>query len=96
MFLRNSIGSYPKGISPYGVLDMAVNVEEWTSTLGKDYPYDPNDGREDLATADHRVVRGGSYFKNPSVRSASRYRVLPDAVLPGSLGFRVVVSSPGF
>jgi formylglycine-generating enzyme required for sulfatase activity len=26
------VGSYPQGASPYGALDMAGNVEEWTST----------------------------------------------------------------
>jgi formylglycine-generating enzyme required for sulfatase activity len=24
------VGSYPAGASPYGVLDLAGNVEEWT------------------------------------------------------------------
>ena len=36
----------PQGDSPYGVADMAGNVQEWVSSLYRPYPYDPEDGRE--------------------------------------------------
>jgi formylglycine-generating enzyme required for sulfatase activity len=57
--------------SPYGVLDMSGNVWEWTRSVGgKDiepefrYPYQPNDGRENLNASDaiNRVLRGGGFF----------------------------------
>jgi len=38
----------PAGDSPYGVAGMAGNVQQWTSTLYGAYPYDPEDGREEL------------------------------------------------
>ena len=91
------VGSYPAGASPYGVLDMAGNVREWTRSLwGFTYPYQPDDGREDLdAPSDTgRVVRGGSFF-TPSVRFASaahRDYLMPDAHSFHG-GFRVAVSS---
>ncbi len=96
------VGQYPKGKSPYGVLDLAGNVWEWTSTIwGKNsdkpdfaYPYDPNDGREDRDRTDvRRLLRGGSwYFVARHVRSAFR-----DGNDPGvrfvDLGFRL--AAPG-
>jgi formylglycine-generating enzyme required for sulfatase activity len=36
----------PNGDSPYGIAEMAGDVQEWTSSLFGSYPYDPNDGRE--------------------------------------------------
>jgi formylglycine-generating enzyme required for sulfatase activity len=43
------IGCYsPRGDSPFGVADMAGNVQNWCSSLFGAYPYDPADGREAL------------------------------------------------
>ena len=89
------VGAYPEGASPYGLLDMAGNVWEWTRSVRKGYPYAPEDGREDLESRDHRVTRGGA-FRNfrREVRCASRVWYYPD-VFYWYLGFRVVVVAPG-
>ncbi len=52
------VGSYPNGASPYGALDMSSNAWEWVSSLYKAYPYDANDGREEMLSVDSRVIRG--------------------------------------
>jgi len=61
------VDRYPQGVSPYGVWDMAGNVWEWTSSIFRSYPYEPNDGREDSTSMKHRVLRGGAWLLDPTV-----------------------------
>ena len=55
------VGSFPKGASPYGALDMAGNGWEWVSSLYRPYPFIAGDGREDAASARARGTRGGGH-----------------------------------
>ncbi len=88
------VGIFPEGVSPYGVLDLAGNVWEWTRSHWRDYPYDSFDGREDLeaGNAIPRVLRGGAFadFLH-SARCATRFWNFPNG--RGRVyGFRVVVA----
>lgn len=86
------VGAYPEGASPYGVLDLAGNVWEWTASLDASYPYRADDGREAIAAAGRRIMRGGCYA-NPQgyARSACRFR-LPPKVRNEFTGFRLALS----
>jgi formylglycine-generating enzyme required for sulfatase activity len=81
-----AVGSFPAGASPYGVLDMAGNVAEWTTDWFKAYPggdfYSPYFGEK------YRVIRGGGWFSDQTLvrtteRSASAVELANDDV-----GFR--------
>jgi formylglycine-generating enzyme required for sulfatase activity len=75
----------------FGLYDMYGNVWEWCQSKYKPYPYNANDGRENLQEADVRVMRGGSWESAAKAcRSAYRRRVTPD---PRSSGFRIILSA---
>ena len=89
---------FPNGATAHGILDMAGNVWEWTSSLWLPYPYDPAGDRENEAGAGLRaglcVVRGGSYDSTAQqVRCACRGAINP-AYGYDDVGMRVVLYNP--
>jgi len=92
--LTTAVGRYsPDGDSALGIADMAGNVWEWTSSLYRPYPYDPDDGREDLTAAGLRVLRGGSFADgDDDARVTCRRRFTPDCRL-WDHGFRLGVTA---
>jgi len=77
------------GVSPYGVLDIAGNVWEWTQDNFA--PYQGNDKYSHSRYGQGlKVVKGGAYDTDPSTqRTASRYYYNPTDV-DLDLGFRCV------
>ena len=77
------VGSFPAGVSPFGVLDMAGNVLEWTASAYCAYDV-PN------CEEKKRVARGGAYGTSVgTLRAAKRTPLAPDTKSP-LVGFRCV------
>jgi len=89
----SAVGCFRGGASPYGVEDLSGNIWEWTRSLYHSYPYDPQDGREDIQSGGRRVIRGGSWCTSakPETKIAFRGSLPPEAPL-NEVGFRVVVN----
>ena len=87
------VGIHKSGASIFGVLDLAGNVWEWTSSIHREYPYNSNDGREDVNLWGARVVRGGNYLSAAkNIRCADRHSIYPSA-RDIYIGFRVVTKN---
>jgi formylglycine-generating enzyme required for sulfatase activity len=85
-----SVTRYSTVGSVYGLVGMAGNVWEWTSSLWKPYPYRQDDGRENLEGKERRVVRGGSFASElDAVATTFRRPEKPDTSSL-EIGFRVV------
>jgi iron(II)-dependent oxidoreductase len=61
----------PAGATPDGILGLAGNTHEWTSSLYLPYPYRADDGREDPEADGERVTRGGAHDSEASHLRAS-------------------------
>jgi formylglycine-generating enzyme required for sulfatase activity len=59
------VGSYPRGASPFGLLDMAGNVYEWTSSPYCYYP-------QHNCASNYRMYRGGGWYSSKGVSVTTR------------------------
>ena len=84
--------SFLEGQSPYGALDMAGNVFEWTQDWYNPYP--GNNQASDMFGKKFKVIKGGSWKADMDLaRSALRGKSFPDQRW-NYVGFRCAKSSP--
>lgn len=83
-----SVGRYPAGASPFGLLDMSGNVWEWVADIWGPYPggSNHNPAGPPRTPSSRRVNRGGSW-RSDRVRATARFGDLP-GLRESDLGFR--------
>ncbi len=85
------VGSFPKGKSFYGAMDMAGNVWEWTADWYSDvyYFHSPKQNPTGPTTGSWRIVRGGSWI-DKLTRCSTTFRFYLYPTLKTSfVGFRL-------
>ena len=86
------VNALANGKNNYDVFNLAGNIWEWISSLYKGYPYDPDDGREDLQAPGVRVVRGGSWRDDINRLFSIARSGYDPSVANDSIGFRCAKS----
>ena len=85
------VGSFPKGKSYFGVMDMAGNVWEWTADWYSDvyYFHSPKKNPIGPDVGSWRVIRGGSWIDSlPRCSTTFRYYFYP-TLRTSFVGFRL-------
>ena len=86
--VTTKVGSYSP--NPWGLHDMHGNAAEWTRTNHRAYPYQHEDGGDEVTASGRKVVRGGSWYDRPN-RCGSGFRLsYPPWQAVYNVGFRVV------
>jgi formylglycine-generating enzyme required for sulfatase activity len=83
------VGSFPDGASPFGALDMAGNLLEWTADWLGPYAADASANPHGATDGSYRVIRGGQWYNHDVglVRAAYRSGAEP-AISDTFIGFR--------
>lgn len=88
-FVSEDVGRWRP--NPWGLCETHGNVAEGTLSAYRPYPYREDDGRNDPASTEPRLARGGSWRDLPrDCRSAARQPYRPYQKVY-NVGFRVVL-----
>lgn len=92
-----SVGSYAKGVSPFGLYHMAGNAAEWVADWFDPHYYQndsPLRQPQGPSSGKYRVLRGGSWNSHP-LQARATFRDLKDpSRSDDSVGFRCVRGAP--
>ena len=87
-----AVGSFPDEESPYGVLDMAGNVWEWTTSAyeGVDYKYTILDPKKTEKRGELTIIKGGAWGSNRNQFQCSYQYYERKKATQFNIGFRCV------
>jgi formylglycine-generating enzyme required for sulfatase activity len=80
------VGSFPEGVSPYGVFDMAGNAWEWIADWYQAYP--DSTYQSEYFGERFKVTRGGGWFQAANLVTASNRSATDPSAANDDLGFR--------
>jgi serine/threonine-protein kinase len=92
-----AVGSFPGGISPFGIYDMAGNVLEWVADYYDSLFYAESVEADPIGPdfGDERVLRGGSFGNtNGDFYTATRRYHLTPNTTEVDIGFRCALTAP--
>lgn len=90
---------FPSGRTPEGISDLCGNIFEWTTTRWGTrfekpdylYPYNGNDGRENLEGANMwRIQRGGAFAFPQALARVTHRNLNPPTGRGSAIGFRLI------
>lgn len=82
------VGQYPRGASPFGVVDMAGNAWEWCMNTQNSHSK-----QHDFLSRAKRAIRGGSYISNQNRLQTDFHFHISPRCRYDTIGFRVVCNS---
>jgi len=91
------VSDYVKQCAPnaWGLYDMVGNVNEWTRSSYKSYPYNDADGRNNGDVKVKKVARGGSWYDRPKTAGSTIRFPYESYQKVFNVGFRVIIEDAG-
>lgn len=88
------VGSYPKGVSPFGIEDMAGNVWEWCLDFFHNYSGKERMNPRGPEAGTNRIYRGGSWKSRVSSLRVTTRNFNLTTYSSNDVGFRVICECP--
>lgn len=87
------VTAHPAGKSPYGVLDLIGNVQEWCRNRADQDPYQPSDPQKEIENGSIRSLRSCSWLAAPEEAECFHRQMAFPSIKNNLIGFRVAIAT---